>query len=292
MLVTEPGMARIQVAATLRRMREQAGVTREQAAEVIYSTTAKIGDMERGRSSVKPLDLEKLLDLYGVEGADRELLEQTARSARRRRRGAEPSIQLADQRLVDLELQARSLTFYSAEVLPGFLQTDDYVRGLIEWSTGFTDAEVDARLTVRAARRRIISRTEPAPPNCWCIVGEAALRANVGGPAVMAAQLEHVIEVTATLPHVVVQVLPLGSGGHWLMGLTHTLMTFDPPATPILYADTLSRGVFSDGPNEIELASTGFDRLRAKALDLAPSREVVWRLAREYREMSGDGSPG
>lgn len=287
MVMSEHGLARIQVAATLRRMREQAGTTREQAASELFCTPSKIGDIERGRSGIKPLELEKLLDLYGVVGSERDLLEQTARMSRKRRSRSDPTIPITDQRLFDLESQARSMTFFSPELLPGFLQTDDYARALMEWGGLLTVREIDERLAVRAARRKIMTRTEPDPPTCWCILGEASLRANVGGPRIMAAQLDYMLASAADMRNLIIQVLPLGSGAHWLMGLTHTLLRFDPPAGDVLHADTLRRNVFFDGPGEIEHASHLLELMKAKALDLDDSRDVIQRLVREYKEMSG-----
>src|SRR5205823_2314285 len=141
------------------------------------------------------------------------------------------------------------ITFFSGELLPGFLQMEDYTRVLLEWGGKLPDSDIKIRIAARTARRRTMTRTDPPPPSCWCILGEAGLRANVGGPEVMAAQLEHVLDWSAEQPNAAVQVLPLGSGAHWLMGLTQTLLKFDPPAGDILHGDSLARNVFSDGPN-------------------------------------------
>lgn len=287
-----PGLARIQVAATLRRMREQAGVTREHAATELYCTTSKIGDIETGRSRMRPAELEKLLDLYGARGAERDLLIETARDARSRRRRSrsEPSIPVGEQRFFDLEAQARSLTFFSPELLPGFLQTDEYARALLEWGGQLSASEIDSRLALRVAQRKIMTRSDPPPPACWCILGEAALRSCVGGPVVMAAQLEHLLERMAALRHLVIQVLPLGSGVHGSMGVTRTLLMFDPPAGDILHVDTEVRSVYFDGPTEVVQAAYMVNLLKAKALDRDESRAVIRRVVREYEEMSGDAA--
>ncbi len=284
-----PGLARIQVAATLRRMREQAGVTREQAAAELYCTVSKIGDIETGRSRIKPAELEKLLDLYGTEGAERGLLTDTARDARSRRRrdAVEASVPLNDQRFFDLEAQARSLTYFSPELLPGFLQTDDYARPLMEWGGLLSAAEIDRKLAFRAARRKIMTRSDPPPPTYWCILGEAALRANVGGPVAMISQLDHLLEWLTSLRHLVIQVLPIGSGGHGSMGVTRTLLSFNPPAGDIVHVDTDIRNVYFDGPAEVAEATHVLDLLKAKALDRDESREIIRQLVREYKEMSG-----
>jgi transcriptional regulator with XRE-family HTH domain len=284
------GLARIQVAATLRRMREQAGVTREAAARELYCTASKIGDIETGRSAVKPIELEKLLELYGVTGADRDELIDTARNSRRTRRTSGPSIPSSEQRHVDLEAQARSLTFFSPELLPGFLQTDGYARALLEWSGQLSATEVEQRLALRAERRKILTRSEPAPPSCWCILGEAALRSNSGGPVVMAEQLAHLVECSRTMRHLVIQVLPLRSGVHGFMGQTVTLMRFDPPAPNILHADTRIRNVFFDAQAEVDDTTAALDLMKAKAIGRDESLTLINKILLEYQEMSGHGA--
>lgn len=283
------GLARVQVAATLRRMREQARVTRETAAAELYCTVSKIGDIETGRSGVKPAELEKLLDLYSATGEDRDTLVETARISRRRRRydPSEPSIPVGYRRYGDLEAQARSVMFFSPELLPGVLQTDGYARAVLEWSGRLDVAEVDWKLALRAQRRKIMQRVDPPPPACWCILGEAALRASVGGPVVMAEQLEYLLEWSKTMRHLVIQVLPLGSGAHGFMGFTHTLLRFDPPARDILHVDTHVRDVFFDGEVDVGDAATALELMKAKALGREESLALVKRILSEYKEMSG-----
>jgi transcriptional regulator with XRE-family HTH domain len=286
------GLARIQVAATLRRMREQAGLPRDAAARELYCTVSKIGDIETGRSGIKPAELEKLLDLYRVTGEDRELLVETARTSRSRRRRdpAAPSIPTSSRRYLDLETQARSLVFFSSELLPGFLQSDGYARALLEWSGQLTPAEIDWRLALRAERRKALARTDPPPTACWCILGEAALRAGVGGPTVMAEQLDYLLEWSRTMRHLMIQILPLGSGVHQLMGLTHTLLRFEPPARDVLHVDTHPRNVFFDNESDVAEAAHALELIKAQAIGREDSLAVIRRVLSEYKEMSGYGA--
>lgn len=284
------GLARIQLAATLRRMREHAGVTRDAAATELFCTVSKIGDLETGRSAVKPLELAKLLDLYRVTGPERDELIDTARASRRTRRTSGPRIPTSEQRLVDLEAQARSLTFFSSELFPGYLQADGYARALLEWSGQLDDAEIEQRMALRAERRKILTRTDPLPPSCWCILGEAALRVNAGGPAVMAEQLEHLLELSHAWRHLVVQVLPLGSGTHGFMGQTITLLRFDPPAPNIVHVESRVRNIFFDDQGDAEDIAAALDLMRAKAIGRDESLNLITRVMREHNEMSGHGA--
>jgi transcriptional regulator with XRE-family HTH domain len=268
------GLARIQVAATLRRMREHSGVSRDAAARQLYCTVSKIGDIETGRSGAKPAELEKLLDLYRITGEDRDELIETARTSRsrRKRNASRPTIPSNEGRYMDLESQARALTFFSPELLPGFLQTDSYARALLEWSGQHDVGVVDQRMALRMERRKLLTRADPAPASYWCVLGEAALRASVGGPAVMAEQLGYLLEWSATMR---------------LMGMTHTLLRFDPPARDILHVDTHPRNVFFDNEADVAEATHALELIKAQAIGREESLALIRRVRNEYKEMSG-----
>ncbi|MGH3945819.1 MAG: helix-turn-helix domain-containing protein, partial [Pseudonocardiaceae bacterium] len=189
---------RVQVAATLRRMREEAGLTREQAAEVLSCTASKIGDLETGRSGAKPIELAALLDRYGVTGDERDDLIEFARESqsRRPRGGHWVTIPGSHRRFLDLERQATSAIFYSGEVIHGLLQTEGYAQALLRWNNLQPPEVLEQVLKLRMGRSAALSRSNRPPLRLWCILGEAALRSGVGGASVMREQLEHLITMT------------------------------------------------------------------------------------------------
>ncbi len=279
-----PNIERVQVAATLRRMREQAGVTREQAAEVLGCTDSKIGDLETGRSAPKPAELATLLDHYGVADEDRADLIEFARASRSRQpRGpyAAAAIPGTHRRAVDLEAQATSATFYSGELVPGILQVRPYAEATLQWANTNPPDEVGRLLEMRMTRRAELTRTERPSLRYWCVLGEAALRSGVGGAKVMYEQLEHLITTNLTADNVVVQVLPLGAGVHQFLGITVTLYRFPEPAPDLLSMDSYGRNTISDRDAEVARAAHHLDLLKAKALGRDESTEFIQTVMRE-----------
>ncbi|MGH8571758.1 MAG: helix-turn-helix domain-containing protein, partial [Gammaproteobacteria bacterium] len=201
---------RVQVAATLRRMRDEAGLTREQAAEVLGCSASKIGDLETGRSGAKPAELAALLDRYGASGDERDDLIAFSRESqsRRPRGGHWVTIPGSHRRFLDLERQATSAIFYSGEVIHGMLQTEGYAQALLRWNKLHEPEVVERLLKLRIGRSAALNRAHRPPLRLWCILGEAALRSGVGGEAVMREQLEHLITMATLDENVVVQVLP------------------------------------------------------------------------------------
>ena len=277
---------RVQVAATLRRMREDAGLTRDQAAEVLSCTASKIGDLETGRSGAKPIELAALLDRYGVTGDERDDLLEFARTSQTRRpRGAHwVTVPSSHRRFLDLERQATSAIFYSGEIIHGMLQTEGYAQALLRWNNLQPPEVLERVLKLRMARSAALGRSHRTPLRLWCILSEAALRSGIGGAAVMREQLEHLISMTTLQDNVVVQVLPLGSGAHAFMGLTVTLFDFPPPAPRMLHFDVYQRGAVEDREADVSDAAHTMDLLRAKALGHEESTEFIQTIVRELEE--------
>ena len=280
----KPTIERVQVAATLRSMREEAGITREQSAQALGCTTSKIGDLETARSAPKVAELDRLLDLYRVAGSERaELLEfaRASRSRKPRSKYAAVVVPHAQRRAADLEAQALASTFFSGELVPGILQTEGYAETTLRWANTNSEAEVQRLLELRMGRKAALTRTAREPLRYWCILGEATLRTNLGGPAVMREQIAHLVEANRTRENVVIQILPLGSGMHALLGMTVTLHRFPPPAHEVLQFDTHARDTFSDREVDVVLASHHLDLVRAMALGREESTTFMESVLRE-----------
>jgi transcriptional regulator with XRE-family HTH domain len=277
----------VQVAATLRRMREQAGVTRDEAASVLGCTRSKIGDWETGRSKPKPTELERLLDHYGVVSAERDELVEFARTSQTRRKPSPYTaavIPVAVRRAVDLEAQAISTFFYSADLIPGLLQTPAYAKALLEWAWEGQPEDVAKRLELRMERATVLTRTHRPPLRYWCVLGEPALRSNIGGSKVMREQIERLIELSRTLGNLVIQILPLGSGPHSFLGITVTLLRFPAPAPDMVIFEGYGREVVREDPAEISTIAHHIDLVRAKALGVEDSVAFMQRMHQELLE--------
>lgn len=280
------GLERVQVAATLRRLREDEGISRDQAADELGCTVSKIGDIETGRSGVKPAELERLLELYRAPEEERPGLIATARVSRTRRPRTTHTVDVpaGHRRFTDLEAQAVSAIYYSPELISGVLQTPAYARAVLEWSDWHDQAAVERRLALRMERGRVLCRTDRPPVSYWCILGEAALRTNVGGPAVMLEQLDHLLTCANSMANLVVQVLPSGTGPHVFMGMTLTLLRFAPPAPDIVHVEAPDQDRFIDREAEVARIAARLELLKAKALSREDSLDLIAHVTRGCEE--------
>jgi predicted nucleic acid-binding protein len=93
-------------------------------------------------------------------------------------------------------------------VFPGLLQTDDYARRIIARSvTDLAEVEIQTRVMLRIARANAITRKRN-PIEFHALVGLPAITGGIGGPQVMADQLEQARDM-ARLDNVTLQAVDL-----------------------------------------------------------------------------------
>jgi len=270
---------RIQIGATLKRMRVEADVTREAAADKLGCTSATIGNIEQGRTKITHGDLAALLEVYGVpEDQVDDLLEvnRAAHRAVQRVRGG-GDIQPHQRRAADLINSAQTIRYYSPEVFPGLLQDEGYARAIMA-PTGHTSDLLETRLRFRLDLAEVLTRDEQ-PLQLWVVVGEAALRKNIGGAAVMRSQLRHVVQVCRNRPNVTVQVLPFNTREHELIGTTVTIYRFEIKIPEIASVDTTIGEQFFERDSSVAEAIGKFDDVRLKAFDPLTSVDMMEDLA-------------
>ena len=265
----------------LRRLREQAGLTRDETARRLDWSGSKISRIETGQSRAQTGDVRDLLDVYGVTGDHAEALVQLAREARKRGWWTAYN-DVFTGTYVGLEAEASAMRTYEPQIIPGLLETEDYTRALIRAALVRADPdEIERRVQARMARQETLAR--PDAPEIWAVLDEPAILRPVGGQAVMKAQLRHLIDVTAA-PNstITLQILPLAIGSH--PGLSGPFVILDFPTSedpPVVYLETATDGLYLEETAETERYNLMFDHLRASALSARESASLIARLAEE-----------
>jgi transcriptional regulator with XRE-family HTH domain len=248
-----PTVRRMLVGAKLRRRRTEAGLTREEAAEAIRASEWKIHRLENGQVGFKDRDILDLLRRYGVDDPV-EVAEFVALAREANNPGWwQPYGDVLPQwfrAYVDLESAASLIRTYEGQLVPGLLQTDDYIRAIIHDAGLESSEELGRRVRLRMARQTLLTREHP--PRLWAVVDEAALRRPVGGREVMRGQLERLIAATK-LPNVTLQILPLAGGAHPAMVGAFSILRFADRELPdVVYLEHLTNAVYLDKRDEVE----------------------------------------
>jgi transcriptional regulator with XRE-family HTH domain len=283
-MVEVPTVRRRLLGAELRRLREAAGFSHEDAAQILECDKSKISRIETGHRGMRPKELRELLEEYGVGEARRYALADLARQANKHGWWQEYSAVLPEpyQDFISLEAGARSEWTYEAQLIPGLLQTEDYSRA-IAGADLIREArnELDRFVAVRMSRQQVLTR-ENEPLQYWAILSEAVLRQVVGGPEVMKAQLKRLIEINAALPNVTVQVLPFDFGAHAANAGSFILLTFpEPTDLGVVYLDSLTGGLYLEEPRDVERHILVHEHLRTSALPTQASARLIEKAARD-----------
>ncbi|MQA88450.1 MAG: helix-turn-helix domain-containing protein [Streptosporangiales bacterium] len=260
-----PTALRILLGAQLRRLREARGITREAAGEEIRGSHAKISRMELGRVSFRERDVADLLTLYGITDEQQTFL-SLARQANAPGWWHKYNDILPSwfEIYIGLEEAASVIRTYEAQFIPGLLQTEDYARAVTQLGyPGWSAEEIERRVSLRMRRQQLLTR--PHAPTLWAVVDEAALQRPLGGPRVIRAQLERLIEVVE-LPNVTLQIMPFRLGGHAAAGGPFTLLRFPEPDLPeVVYLEQLTSALYLDKARDIEHYKKVIDRLYVQA---------------------------
>ena len=249
-----PTVQRMLVGARLRRLRTEMELTREEAAEAIRASEWKIHRLENGQVGFKERDIVDLLRLYEVtdpgEVAEFVALAREANTPGWWQHYGDVLPQWF-RTYVDLEAAAAMIRTYEGQFVPGLLQTDDYMRAVVQGAhLEDSNEEVGRRVRLRMARQILLTREQP--PRLWAVVDEAALRRPVGGPEVMRGQLERLIEATK-LPSVTLQVLPFDAGAHPAMVGSFSILRFPEQELPdVVYLEHLTSAIYLNKPEEVD----------------------------------------
>jgi transcriptional regulator with XRE-family HTH domain len=278
-----PMALRIALGAHLRRLREANRITPSQAGEAIRATHSKISRLERGRSGAKQRDVADLLTLYGVtDEAEREELLDLARQASTPGWWQQYNDILPRwfELYVGLERAASIIRTYELQFVHGLLQTEDYARAVILIANAHASAEeIDRRVSVRMKRQQLL--TQPDAPELWTVLDEAVLRRPPGGPGVMRAQLEHLLELTG-LPNVTLQIVPFSVGPHAAAGGPFTILRFPEPDLPdLVYLEQLNSAQYLGHPDDVIDYVTVMDQLCVQAETGTASKHMLRALLKQ-----------
>ena len=139
-----------------------------------------------------------------------------------------------------------------------------------------TAEEIDRRVSLRLKRQDLLNG--PTPPQVWSVIDEGALRRPVGGPAVMRAQLERLVEL-AKLRHVTIQVAPFSTGGHAAAGGSFTVLRFSEPEVPdVVYIEQLTSALYLDKPVEVDSYLEVMEQLCLQAEPVANTTKVLQQI--------------
>jgi len=178
------------------------------------------------------------------------------------------------------EAKAAEIRLYEVGVIPGLLQTPEYAKVLAESAVkrgSVTDEQAEARIALVAERQASLVRLPL--PLIFVVLDESCLCRPIGGPGVMKAQLDHLLEF-AELPNTVLQVAPFTMGEHRPFDLPVYLLTM-PDRSLLSYAESSHRGQVERDITFVAPLLTSYYQLQANALSPAESVAMIRKLRKD-----------
>jgi transcriptional regulator with XRE-family HTH domain len=259
-----PTALRIMLGAQLRRLREQAGVTRSDAGWAIRASESKISRMELGRVGFKERDVADLLELYQVaDPSEREKLLQLARDANNRgwwHRYGDVTPDWFDAYL-GLEAAAELIRTYEIQFVPGLLQTPAYTRAVARLTPAGerSEDEVDRIVALRRSRQAVLDRDPPL--RLWAVIEESVLWRPIGGVEVLREQLIYLLEAIRR-PNVTLQIIPTATSGHSATGGAFSVLRFPQADLPdVVYLEHVTSALYLDKRDDVDAYTHILDTL-------------------------------
>ncbi|HEU5470716.1 MAG TPA: helix-turn-helix transcriptional regulator [Actinophytocola sp.] len=283
-----PQVARRVLRYELDRLCEQAGKTHTQAGERLGVSRVGFTHLVSGKNLPSRPALEILLDFFGRPDRIPMMLELLTVAKLKPdqqstvRQDIESSSSLNDFELaVGLEAVANGIEVFDPMVVNGLLQTEAYARELIAYHASITlGVDIEVSVALRMRRQSVITREE-SPAELWWVVEEQALHRPVGDSAVMAAQFDHLLDMTSR-PNINVQVIPRDVGVHPALSGAFFLLRFDDDWR-VAYEETRRSAYYYDAPDAVEDYGKVMNHLRHLALNPKRSRALFAKLRKEVQ---------
>lgn len=264
-------MVRRQLGRRLRELRVASGRTQEDVALMRVMSLTKLKQIESGRQYVKPADASELARLYNVDDAETESLRELAVAT------GEPGwwqeytggLVRGFDTFLDLESAAVRMSVFEPAVVYGLLQTEDYAMAVDRGTATASRKPETIKQNARLRTRRLPALLErERPPEIDVILGEAALQLVVGGPDVMAAQLDRLREL-AGLDHLDVKVLRHDAGPTLgILGRFVVLDFADDNDPSVTFVETFGGARYDDRSDPVARHRAAFAALTAQATPL------------------------
>jgi transcriptional regulator with XRE-family HTH domain len=257
----------------LTRLRRASGKSRREVAEArLGISEPTLHRIETGKVPVTVANVRALCWLYGVDESVANALSDLALGTSQEEWwDANPAIPDWFKLYVGLEASATAISTYEGEVVPGELQTEQYARAIYGAEQSVESDATERHVKLRMQRQAALAARYPKP-RLVTVLGEGVVTRQVGGPGVLAAQVEHLCEF-AKQEHVQILVLPWSAGAHAAMAGAFRIMDFEDPEDPdVVYLESHVGALYLEEPEEVREYRRIFDLICEVSVPIADFR--------------------
>ncbi|WP_422647122.1 helix-turn-helix domain-containing protein [Actinoalloteichus caeruleus] len=285
-----PTVRRLQLGNELRHLRERTGLTLEEAGKAIERSQAVMSRLEHGVTGLRQRDLRALVEFYQERVIDNDAVDvewylslNKGADQRGQWSGYRTAYAKYFRMAVDLEADASTINWYEVEIIPGLLQTEEYVRTL------FTEAGArnapESMIQARLERRHVL--TAERPPCVTFVLSQSCVERMAGSPEVMQGQIQHLLDVSER-DNINLHVLSFRSGmaSDARYPFTHYVIPAIGNAPPLEFGfvEPYEGGQYLDDLDSLTRYKQLWSRLLGAALDTARTRDYLMSAKKSYSE--------
>ncbi|MFD6351044.1 DUF5753 domain-containing protein [Nocardia tengchongensis] len=281
---TSPTVANWELMLRIRSRADDQGLKTSTIVKALDVSQQYWSALNRGRGTLAEDKLKDLLSLLEFDAEEREELHALRDIAKGRHPFAEYSALFNEQlmRFYGLETGAQNIRSFESTLIPGLLQTEDYIRVLMKSRvTTYRPTEVEQRVSARLQRQCLL--TAPDPVEFSVVIGQAALMYKVGDDDVRSRQLQHLISMAERYPGTIeIRIVPYEAGGAIasLNSATFHLLDFKSARLPMLgWAESAAYFEVVDDPKRVTALDYLFSQIQSHALDRERSIELIKQVA-------------
>ena len=263
----------------LTELRKASNQTANHVCDILDWGRGKVGRMEANQWKRPEMsDIRDLLRIYGVEGAEKEEIEDLAIRARARPWWRDYA-DIFENEFPGFENDATRIRVFMPLALPGLLQTMDYAEALMR--TGPRPPAWRRRaLESRLRRQEVLDRTDGTAPRVLAVITEASLLYQWGTRHDRREQIEHLMDLNGR-PNVELSIQRFADGPP--TGIFSPVNIFDLPGDEhsLIYTETDYAIEEVGGAQETNSYIEAFRRAKDAALEPTDTVAYLGHLAEQ-----------
>ncbi|MFC3999772.1 Scr1 family TA system antitoxin-like transcriptional regulator [Nocardiopsis sediminis] len=259
----------------IRAARDRMGLTQSQVADALSVVQSAVSAWESGVNGVSAEQAAQLDKLLGTSG----VIQRAWNKA-----NTTDALPEWYERVEELERNISELREYQSSVIPGLIQTEGYIRGLLRDSAPWASKqEVERMVKSRLNRQRILDRDEP--PSISMVIEESVLKRHVGAsddPGTLSVQLARVLDLIDR-GVLRMQVMPADAECHPGASGPFRIYTF-PDEPVVASAEHMWGEQVSDKRTHVQQCTAVFGILQSEARSPRASRDLIRKVKDELDE--------
>ncbi|NDZ61339.1 helix-turn-helix domain-containing protein [Streptomyces anulatus] len=270
-------MNRSELGIALRILRNASGKEAKTVARSAVMSPSKLSRIETGKISPSAEDVDRIMTAIGVSEDVKAEYMDAARAAATEatawRLIQRAGLHKAQRHLRDMEARMNLLRLFQSALVPGLLQTPEYIKAILTRYKDLTEETVSRTASVRIERQEVLYDETKM---LQFTITEPVLRWLIVPPALMVVQLDRLASISR-LPNVDIRIVPLGGRKHDIPN--HSFVIRDDRSVTV---ETVHAEIVVTDPQDVAQYVEKFEGFSSSALSGDDMRSLLAEIRDEF----------